>query len=1718
MLKPEEAQKRLDAWRLPEDENRVLAAVRALPDDLRDHAARVLELVSDLKESGDDEAEDEEAADSSSRNAWEEVQRGQRESARFLDATPAARRTLFELVSPALAPAIESAWQLIKTTPYQTGYERRAFRSPSDHGNYAEKHGDWLANVARMATQYRPEQLTPTWLATWAAHLTSGYRGFESEVGLLLGAVLHDKSTEADEVFEILRQSLTNQHEIGGMGRHVYKAMLLSDREAGWELIEKTLLAAERQEGLRQAILESIDETHPAAFRRMLRIILDRDLIRFSAVVRAVDVWFGNLWTAATPAAVKKVVAQLVELLDDPAARKKALAGKEPEGAFLALWCLAADDAVQSIPAAQQLLKSKSVEMRYVAARHLELLNLPAARAALVPLSDDEDLRIALFGLVGVRSDEDLPTDGGPDDHFERIERLLERIPAKPLELKALVWPWTARTVKQNEVAQNLLYTRGDRPASRLIPHLEKFDSYGRRGAIDYLVEKKPWPDDVRESIVELAGDTSADVRTNALAALTGQTLRPAELQRLESYLARKAGDLRRGILALLVKQDDVGALASAARLTEAKDAGQRLAGLELLRLLSDAGRAAAECRAAGEAYRAARKKTTKEEQAQLDEIAKEKTAVAVLDDALGLMNPADRSPIVAPRNLKVPFITAAACALLKSLDDLVHKHRETSIRFKTYSGPKDELLGNIRWGFPTPEFHKKKQKVELPLREVWEEWYANRGAELRDADGFELVRARLWVDYAKGYEADQWKEWAKSSAARKKVAEILSGGNPFPKLRYDSIVNALTQWLDHLHPAEATDYLLDAAETAFSLVPAEDLKLLTDPEKQTTRRRYYSDDVENDFRDIDAFKKWNEAADHYLGRAETNERSLRHWRLLAWRDRPIEDALRDRPYVNQLLWAYEHGAANLADVADHLLGPRGRDSQFYMLDHLTERKHSRDEQAQLARLPDVVRLGERAVERILEIELTRGDAPTAATAPAQHIAGLYGIETARRILAALGKAEFKTTSRWSSGREGRRETFTILLERTFPAEGETPADFAKLMKAAVARGEFPEERLLQLTFLAPQWTKAVEAYFGWEHMSEGVYWFLAHMRQVGGLTENAALAAGEVDDPESAEPDDDEDDTDEEASEASADGDGEAKADEPPVKVQKLSAWERLIVERTPLTDADRGEGAIDVAWFRRTHEQLGDKRWQALAVAARFAATPAQAKNAALIADVLLNKVKRKDLVDGIKKKQLKDRVRLLGLLPLATGTKRETDLKERCQVLRDYRRYADKLSGLTKPSALRAYDIGMKNLAQTAGFADALRLEWAVGAEAVKDLIKGSITVAKGDVKVTLSLNSLSQPKLQTTKAGKELKSIPPAIKKDKKVAALIGRVTDLKRQASAIRKSLEAAMCRGDTFTGDELKSWCGHALVAPLLTRLVVVGDGILGYPDKQGKALRDYNGKLEPVKAKEVLRLAHPHDLLKTKAWQHWQRECFQAERVQPFKQVFRELYVVTKQEKQDKTLSHRYDGHQIQPRQGTALFGSRGWNTGDGIFKVFHESGLTATVGFQHGVTTPAEVEAPAIGAVWFTRRDEWKPMPLTAVPPNLFSEVMRDLELVVAVAHAGGVDPEAAASTVEMRSALLRETAALLKLKNVRLKPAHALIDGEYAQYSVHLGSGTVHRMPGGSLCIVPVHAQQRGRVFLPFADDDPRTAEVVSKVLLLARDNEIQDPTILEQIRRQ
>ena len=48
------------------------------------------------------------------------------------------------------------------------------------------------------------------------------------------------------------------------------------------------------------------------------------------------------------------------------------------------------------------------------------------------------------------------------------------------------------------------------------------------------------------------------------------------------------------------------------------------------------------------------------------------------------------------------------------------------------------------------------------------------------------------------------------------------------------------------------------------------------------------------------------------------------------------------------------------------------------------------------------------------------------------------------------------------------------------------------------------------------------------------------------------------------------------------------------------------------------------------------------------------------------------------------------------------------------------------------------------------------------------------------------------------------------------------------------------------------------------------------------------------------------------------------------------------------------------------------------------------------------------------------------------------------------------------------------------------------------------------------VQVVVGARSALFLPFADDDPKSVEILSKVLLFAEDKLIKDPGLLAQLR--
>lgn len=1563
---------------------------------------------------------------------------------------PREREKLFRLFFPKFAAQLEAAWQLQKCQPYHFCHP---FRAPH-HPEFSKMfRSGWLHQLILVTQQYDQDLV---WFAAWTPYLG----GIASQVmPPLFAAALNGNHAEGGNVFDVLTASAKGEHEIGAMGQHVIMSLLMAARPEGWAFVESLLLAAQRQEGLRQAILECVARAHPEAFRRLLRLILENDLIRFSAVTRAVDVWLGMQWDVENTRVVFETLAQLLELLEQPLERKRAVGSNDPTRVYLALWVMAHEDAVNAVKPASQLLKEKRVGHRFVAVHFLTKLHLEPADRALMPALADSDLRVALraiepFAKRGM-------SEYASTDMFERIEKLLTRLDGKKKSFEPLVWEWVRLESDPQVVSRALVNALGKRSPKRLLAHLNQMDVGQRIVATTLLGEAAPRDAQARRALLDRVGDASHHVRREALRVLEKQPVNSAEAQSLEAWLTRQADDLRRGVLTLLLQQDDQAVLTSAARLWYRSNVRQREASLELLREMLNAERSVDQCRECARQFQADARSIGTSLQPVLCELLAPPKQAATLDDALGLMNTAERTKPLAPRSAQVlrarfnsqPLVTPAAAKLIHALDALVEQQRTETILTERYDVNREELLGNAGHGFPLPQvdLDREQNRARLPLDQVWRTWYETRAAELRDADGLEILRAQAAVGQQERYWDKDTRGWRKDALQ----ALFVNAG----ECKYRYLVKTLLTWLDVLYPApNAPDFMLDAIEYTFALVPPDEFSRQPDPERWWNFHGW---------RDDAGLLGWLELAREHRRRHPgdwSGPQHTRFYQLLRWMDEPVENVGRYRPPLREVLTAYSVGGATDADVYDQLLGPREKSNHWYRqgfgeLRTLTRRKTD----PLLDDYPFLRELVARGCQRILDIELARGEMPTAASNAALAIESLQGAATLARLLNALRRDELMRSGSYDS--TGKATVLSHLIRVTFPAPEDSNETFAQAMREA----NVSQTRLIELAVYAPQWAGFVEHALGWHYFAEGVWWIHAHTK------------------------------------------DNNWRVDH-----QIRETWNAQATERTPLTSQDLLEGAVDVAWFQHVYNALGSERWNALYEAAKYASSAIGHARARQFADAMLGKLEREALVKRLLQKRHQDSVRALGLMPLPEGAEREPEVMERYRVLQEFARGSRKFGALRQQSEKLATRIGMDNLARTAGYSDPLRLEWAMEARNNADLENG-ISLTRGEAQVSLNFAVSGRPQLTVTKGEKELKAIPAALKRDPEVVALQARKRELEQQLVRMRASLEQAMCRGDTFTPDELATFLKHPLLRGLVARLLFTNDEVTGFVAANGRVLQTHLGERVVLASDARVRLAHPYDLYQQKVWHEWQRECFVAERIQPFKQIFRELYVLTSVERDAGTLSPRYAGNQVNTRQALALFGRRGWiaHPAEGVRKTFHDENLAAWVDFRQGIATPAEVEGWTIDNVWFTRRGEWKQLPLTEIPLRVFSEVMRDLDLVVSVAHAGGVDPETSASTVEMRAALLRETCALLRLGNVEINGTHAVIAGRVGNYTVHLGSGVAHKQPGGVLCIVAVPAAQRGRLFLPFADDDPKTAEVISKVLLLANDTQIQDPVILAQI---
>ena len=433
------------------------------------------------------------------------------------------------------------------------------------------------------------------------------------------------------------------------------------------------------------------------------------------------------------------------------------------------------------------------------------------------------------------------------------------------------------------------------------------------------------------------------------------------------------------------------------------------------------------------------------------------------------------------------------------------------------------------------------------------------------------------------------------------------------------------------------------------------------------------------------------------------------------------------------------------------------------------------------------------------------------------------------------------------------------------------------------------------------------------------------------------------------------------------------------------------------------------------------------------------------------------------------------------------------------------------------------------------------------------------------------------------GKRLSSAPKAIK-DKypeELREISQAIKDIRKMLPAQRDRIDNVYLMQKKWTFDSWQArYIDHPLVGTIARRLIwkfSKDDRSASGIWFDGRIVGSNHHVIDWLDDLTTVELWHPINVESDMVleWRGWLMEH---EIRQPFKQAYREIYLLTDAERNTQVYSNRYAAHILRQHQFNSLCAAKGWKNAlrlmvDDEFppasKMLPQWGLRAEywiegIGDQYGTDTnqtgtylylttdqvrfyrvdAVENRAHAGGGGYSAQR--WngrgnaEPLPLEEIPPLVFSEIMRDVDMFVGVASVGN-DPNWLDGGAEVRyrdywhsysfgeltessktrKQVLETLVPRLKIaERCKLTEKFLVVRGDIRTYKIHLGSGNILMEPNDQyLCIVPSRRSGemgKDKLFIPF-EGDQTLAIILSKAFLLAEDKKISDPSITRQIKR-
>ena len=1610
--------------------------------------------------------------------------------------TPELSKLLRELTDKDYEARIPALLMLRAEGQFSDSYLRRSYHSASLHVYLPV----WIRLLAGLVRGYYFSGSLYDKLFTGQESLI----GYEYQLALAL--------RQGDErLSAALREAIYGDSSKIKLSRKGIEAIVISGREDLLEDLMQLLLTAGLQEGLRQQILESADKGSAQTLARILKCCLDHELFRYSSAIRALDVWTGLPTDDARPARARRSGELAYAALTDAEKRKEFLQSEDLLQVYFALWGQACRELDETRAQVETLLRDEKPSRRVLGWYFVRSTDMAAYCMTLACRHLDERDEEVLAWLTGclVRSyqlvrisyeqykSKSFPNPNLPREREERrrvfaaLKELAAFIGNKKRRFSDLPFPGNTAALSNEPVISCMMSLAAyemDDTLTRQLPELCPWMSADQKLTLirSFLHPASSLAD--REVLRSLLSDRSVEVKEQAVKALSSTALSAEELRELADALRSKSSSLRGAILSALRSQPRELLLPLIAELLQSSEETRNQAAIELLLEQKDADPALPE-RYRSELDALRQRKLSTQTTILLDQLLPRKTEeVYTRENGFGLYDPAklrayrqeldERLAVEKPGLLqKLLGKTDGDCMseqeirglfpskkelerILERLNAVFVRHADYEYCFELSSGERQKrLFGDLAdyYWMPLPAgcgFHDLRQE----------------GASLRLLPFCEEFQEAL---------GDYGKDPGKALA-------LYALSNPFYISRYDDH-NAIAPWFAPLQAKQLVPNYWNDVKTERKPLLQNILRALPGEFDVHTvfplALKLYRSTIqligEQRLGESYVLRKGKDSPNimAYLHSINSPMTAINHRYLAFWRglihSLPLSDA--DFALWFPLEYRYEQlgGAfvSNALSVEDlfraHSLGLIGQDVLIeWLLDPTRDLRYkmtvlsdprSYPGRQFHARFPRAAELVRPMLDRIVSVEEKRGELPTELTLHCIELMRVEGAGHFCRLLAALGRENFYRGYEYSWATD-KRSVLSRLLKRCYPAKDDTPELLRELLKAT----DISDKRLAEAVMYAPQWAGLAEQVLNWPGLKSAVWFFHAH------INENFSAEK------------------------------------------------ETEVALYSPISPQRFNDGAFDKGWFLDAYGKLGEKRFQILYKSAKYiTAGSSLHRRSQLYSDAVLGRLDEETLRQEIREKRNQEKLRCYPLLPMDPGDSREA--LRRWTFIQQFLKESRQFGAQRRESEKKACSVALENLAITTGYDDVDRMTWQMETAKTEELRPLMEPVEAEGYRIALRINEKGEASVDVRKDGKLLKTLPKALAKNESYLRLKESEKKLKEQQRRARESLERAMTEQTDFLAGELQNLLQNPVLAPMVEKLLWCSEGRIGFPvpGEQGLLLRDVSGLSSPCG--ERLRPAHPHDLNCAGIWADWMHLLFDQKIVQPFKQVFREYYPITADERQERTVSRRYAGYQVQPRRTLALLKGRGWTVDyeEGLQKVFYKEDLVVRMFALADWFSPADIEAPTLETVEFFSRSTGKNVALEDVPSVLFSETMRDLDLVVSVAYVGGVDPEASHSTVELRLALAEELLRLLHVSNVSFVGSHARIEGKLASWSVHMGSGVVHAQGKGSVVILPVHSQARGRIFLPFADDDPKTAEILSKILLLSEDSKIKDPGILSQI---